>query len=426
MRSFFSNNSTQNSGQCGRSVEYSRSYEKGKSFNCTEYTKGETYYNNDFVQDFVIYEHCLYACVRETREVPGISEDWILVVRSTDLLGATASIDNKVGTPRVEITTTGEGLDKKFHFEFFNLKGEKGDKGAKGDKGDKGDRGEQGIQGIQGIQGEVGPRGEIGPIGPQGVKGDKGDKGDRGPKGESGYDDTNIQIKINELSEKIDNFGKNQITQNGVPIVNSNSELRQLDVPLGSVASVVTTDIYEATVSELYRVPIEEIIPMLNGDNNEDEGLTNEQLLEILSNLSYIRGINPTKGIEDIEAGSMRIMICANLSIINDLVEDSFIEEDVLSKLAIIVLGRNDDGTLMFGALVADMFDDNGGEEGIMEKMFYDPTTGEIIQENVDLINKLFSERGYAYVIGLKTNNSDSSDIQDMIFTDEDYALFDS
>lgn len=396
MRSFFSNSSAQESRQCSRSVEHSRSYEKGKSFNCTEYVKGETYYNNDFVQDFVIYEYCLYACVRETREVPGTSEDWRLIVRSTDLLGATASIDNKVGTPRVEITTTGEGLDKKFHFEFFNLKGEKGDKGLKGDKGD---RGEQGIQGIQ---------------------------GDRGPKGESGYDDTNIQIKINELSEKIDNFEKNQITQNGVPIVNSNSELRQLDVPLGSVASVVTTDIYEATVGELYRVPIEEIIPMLNGDNNEDEGLTNEQLLEILSNLSYIRGINPTKGIEDIEAGSMCIMICANLSIINDLAENSFIEEDVLSKLAIIVLGRNNDGTLMFGALVADMFDDNGGEEDIMEKMFYDPTTGEIIQENVDLINKLFSERGYAYVIGLKTNNSDSSDIQDMIFTDEDYALFDS
>lgn len=186
MRSFFSNNSTQNSGQCGRSVEYSRSYEKGKSFNCTEYTKGETYYNNDFVQDFVIYEHCLYACIRETREVPGISEDWRLVVRSTDLLGATASIDNKVGTPRVEITTTGEGLDKKFHFEFFNLKGEKGDKGAKGDKGD---RGEQGIQGIQGIQGEVGPRGEvgpIGPIGPQGIQGERGEQGLQGIQGERG------------------------------------------------------------------------------------------------------------------------------------------------------------------------------------------------------------------------------------------------
>lgn len=180
MRSFFSKNLTQNSGQCGGSVEYSRSYEKGKSFNCTEYIKGKTYHNNDFIQDFVIYEQCLYACIRETREIPGDSGDWILIVRSADLLGATASIDNKVGTPRVEITTVGEGLDKKFHFEFFNLKGEKGDKGTKGDKGD---RGEQGIQGVQGIQGEVGP---IGPIGPQGIQGERGEQGLQGIQGERG------------------------------------------------------------------------------------------------------------------------------------------------------------------------------------------------------------------------------------------------
>ena len=183
MRSFFSKNLTQT---CSRSIEYSRSYEKGKSFNCTEYVKGETYYNNDFVQDFVIYENSLYVCMKETREVPGSSSDWKLIVESGDILDATASVDNNVGTPRVEIVTEGEGLDKRFHFSFFNLKGEKGEKGNKGEKGDQGEIGPQGVQGVKGDQGIQGERGEKGEKGDRGERGLKGERGKQGPKGEQG------------------------------------------------------------------------------------------------------------------------------------------------------------------------------------------------------------------------------------------------
>jgi len=42
----------------------------------------------------------------------------------------TAEVNNEVGTPRVEVTATGEDTKKKFHFSFKNLKGDKGDTGA--------------------------------------------------------------------------------------------------------------------------------------------------------------------------------------------------------------------------------------------------------------------------------------------------------
>lgn len=188
MHSFFVKNQSQESCNTRDSIEFSRSYKKGKSFNCTEFVKGETYYNNDFVQDFVIHEGCLYACVRETRDVPGASDDWKLVVRSADLVDATASVDNKVGTPKVIVTTTAEGLDKKFHFDFFNLKGERGLQGIQGEKGEQGERGPQGIQGVKGPKGEKGEKGDQGPVGLQGPQGEPGPQGIPGEKGEKGED----------------------------------------------------------------------------------------------------------------------------------------------------------------------------------------------------------------------------------------------
>lgn len=65
---------------CAKPIDYSRSYEKGKSFNCAEYKLGKVYYNNDFLQDFVIYNNCLYVCTRETADVPDNSENWKLVI----------------------------------------------------------------------------------------------------------------------------------------------------------------------------------------------------------------------------------------------------------------------------------------------------------------------------------------------------------
>jgi hypothetical protein len=60
---------------CSKPIEYSRSFEKGKSFNCSEYEQGRTYYNNDFLQDFVIYKGCLYVCIKETTDIPNDSEN---------------------------------------------------------------------------------------------------------------------------------------------------------------------------------------------------------------------------------------------------------------------------------------------------------------------------------------------------------------
>jgi hypothetical protein len=78
MRSFFvkdRNSNFSNKTACSKPIEYSRSFEKGKSFNCSEYEQGRTYYNNDFLQDFVIYKGCLYVCIKETTDIPNDSEN---------------------------------------------------------------------------------------------------------------------------------------------------------------------------------------------------------------------------------------------------------------------------------------------------------------------------------------------------------------
>ena len=54
----------QNYIECGRVVE-SRDYYKGKSFNFAgNWAPGITYYNNEYVQDFVVYKGALLACHR--------------------------------------------------------------------------------------------------------------------------------------------------------------------------------------------------------------------------------------------------------------------------------------------------------------------------------------------------------------------------
>ena len=186
MRSFFVKEGQSSEEDCAP-VEFPRSYKKGKSFYCSEYQPTVTYHNNDFVQDFVTYKHALYACVKECfGEIPGESDSWVLVVKSTDLVGATATVDSNVGTPWVEVNAVGVGLDKELEFKFHNLKGERGYKGEQGDQGIQGEPGPQGEQGPRGFIGEKGERGEKGEKGDKGEKGEKGDRGFRGPKGERG------------------------------------------------------------------------------------------------------------------------------------------------------------------------------------------------------------------------------------------------
>lgn len=83
----------------------------------------------------------------------------------------TASVDNTIGKPSVEVTTSGPATEKNFSFAFHGLKGEPGP---------------QGPQGIQGEKGETGATGATGATGPQGPQGETGATGPQGPTGQTG------------------------------------------------------------------------------------------------------------------------------------------------------------------------------------------------------------------------------------------------
>lgn len=90
-----------------------------------------------------------------------------------DVTGS-ATVDGNVGTPGVEVTTTGSGTQIDPYvlaFAFTNLKG------ATGAQGPQGIQGPQGPQGIQGIQGETGPQGPAGTNGTNGTDGTDGTDG---------------------------------------------------------------------------------------------------------------------------------------------------------------------------------------------------------------------------------------------------------
>jgi hypothetical protein len=71
---FFSNNTTKKSSnnapnnmfdKCEIHSE-SRDFKQGVSFRCRPFEYGVTYHNDDFVQDFVIYNERLYMCLNES------------------------------------------------------------------------------------------------------------------------------------------------------------------------------------------------------------------------------------------------------------------------------------------------------------------------------------------------------------------------
>ena len=106
----------------------------------------------------------------------------------TSINSIRATIDDKIGTPSVKITSTGDSTAQDVVFEFSSLKGN---------------------QGPQGATGETGPQGLTGP---QGEKGDKGDNG-KSPKiiegnwwiyndAEGKYENSNVSVSSDYILTK--------------------------------------------------------------------------------------------------------------------------------------------------------------------------------------------------------------------------------
>lgn len=133
----------------------------------------------EFPQREVIQAHAVVDNEEKT-----ISE--VIISAKPEITGVTASVDNNVGTPYVDVTKTGTGTKFSFGLAFHNLKGDKGEQGETGERGPQGLQGPQGERGPQGIQGPQGEKGDTGATGPQGPKGEQGVQGEQGPQGIQG------------------------------------------------------------------------------------------------------------------------------------------------------------------------------------------------------------------------------------------------
>ena len=62
----------------------------------------------------------------------------VIISAKPEITGVTASVDNETGTPYVDVTETGTGIEYSFDLAFHNLKGDKGERGETGQTGQDG------------------------------------------------------------------------------------------------------------------------------------------------------------------------------------------------------------------------------------------------------------------------------------------------
>lgn len=124
------------------------------------------------------------------------------------ITGATASVTNTVGTPKVTVTAGGTESARSFDFKFEGIKGEKGDTGQQGPQGDPGAKGADGQDGItpqvrvsEGfIQVSINSGGSWENL--IAVSDLKGDKGDTGAAGTTDYNNLSNKPTLGSLAAK--------------------------------------------------------------------------------------------------------------------------------------------------------------------------------------------------------------------------------
>ena len=150
----------------------------------------------------------------------------------TSINSINATIDDKIGTPSVKVTSTGDGTTQDVVFEFSGLKGK---------------------QGPQGATGETGPQGLTGP---QGEKGDKGDNG-KSPKiiegkwwlyndAEGKYENSNVSASSAYVltKENVENVLTGNITSHTHDQYAQNSELENKANKSTTLGGYGITDAY--------------------------------------------------------------------------------------------------------------------------------------------------------------------------------------
>lgn len=128
------------------------------------------------------------------------------------ITGVSASVDNNVGTPYVDVTPTGTETEFSFDLAFHNLKGDKGEQGIQGETGATGQDGQDGAAATITVgsttTGQAGTNASVVNSGTSSAavldftipKGDKGDTGATGADGQDGFSPTATVTKSGSVS----------------------------------------------------------------------------------------------------------------------------------------------------------------------------------------------------------------------------------